>query len=313
MDINGYLKNLGRFILNSAEDYARKNNKPTRQPIKEIGTTVIKEIAKDESIMETVEEPVRNEKPILRDSDKEFIKLYKQLTYRHNSWEVWKDFVTLFACSLSNPVDKEHYDERESLYLKTINKYNKTEQNIFPQLAAETVMALERNPEQDFLGKIYMNLGLGSKNTSQFFTPYHICQLMAAVAVGNVVDVVNEKGYISICDTTCGAGATLIAGVHEARKQLEKVNMNFQNHILVVGQDIDFTVAMMCYIQLSLLGVAGYIKVGNSLTEPISTDDTTENYWFTPMYFSTVWRTRRMLQKVDSITRKEEKNGNTIT
>ena len=34
MDINGYLKNLGRFILNSAEDYARKNNKPTRHPIK---------------------------------------------------------------------------------------------------------------------------------------------------------------------------------------------------------------------------------------------------------------------------------------
>ena len=89
--------------------------------------------------------------------------------------------------------------------------------------------------------------------------------------------------------------------------------MNFQNHVLVVGQDIDFTVAMMCYIQLSLLGVAGYIKVGNSLTEPMTTDDTTKNYWFTPMYLSTVLRTRRMLQKVDSITRKEEENGNTIT
>lgn len=149
--------------------------------------------------------------------------------------------------------------------------------------------------------------------TSQFFTPYHVCKLMAAVTMDNVVDEVKEKGYISINDPACGAGATLIAGVNEARKKLEKANINFQNHVLVVAQDIDFTVAMMCYIQLSLLGVAGYIKVGNSLTEPLSTDDTTENYWFTPMYFSDVWMTRRIFRKVDSITRKEKKNGNTIT
>lgn len=308
MDINGYLKNIGRFILRSAEDYSQKNRTPVHQ------TMVQKPMIEDE----TTEKPKpkiesKREKPTLIRTDKEFVKLFKQLTYRHNAWEAWSDFVTMFACSISNPLDKTHYDEREKLYIKNINKYNKTEQSIFPQLAAMTVMALERNPEQDFLGKIYMDLGLGKKSTSQFFTPYHICELMAAIAMGNIVDEVKEKGYISINDPTCGAGATLIAGVNEARKKLEKVNMNFQNHVLVVAQDIDFTVAMMCYIQLSLLGVAGYIKVGNSLTEPISTDDTTENYWFTPMYFSDVWVTRRVFRKVDSIIRKEEKNGNTTT
>lgn len=308
MDINGYLKNIGRFILRSAEDYSQKNRTPVRQSM------VQKPMIEDE----TMEKPKpkiesKREKPPLIRTDKEFVKLFKQLTYRHNAWEAWSDFVTMFACSISNPLDKTHYDEREKLYLKTIDKYNKTEQSIFPQLAAMTVMALERNPEQDFLGKIYMDLGLGNKSTSQFFTPYHVCKLMAAVTMDNVVDEVKEKGYISINDPTCGAGATLIAGVNEARKKLEKANINFQNHVLVVAQDIDFTVAMMCYIQLSLLGVAGYIKVGNSLTEPLSTDDTTENYWFTPMYFSDVWITRRIFRKVDSITRKEKKNGNTIT
>ena len=29
--------------------------------------------------------------------------------------------------------------------------------------------------------------------------------------------------------------------------------------MLVTAQDIDYTVALMCYIQLSLLGVAAYI------------------------------------------------------
>ena len=78
------------------------------------------------------------------------------------------------------------------------------------------------------------------------------------------------------------------------QKQLEKANLNYQNHLLVVAQDIDETVALMCYIQLSLLGVAGYVKVGNSLTEPITDNDNKENYWFTPMYFSNVWVLRRI-------------------
>ena len=77
-------------------------------------------------------------------------------------------------------------------------------------------------------------------------------------------------------------------------KQLEKANLNYQNHLLVVAQDIDETVALMCYIQLSLLGVAGYVKVGNSLTEPMTDNDDKENYWFTPMYFSNVWVLRRI-------------------
>lgn len=167
---------------------------------------------------------------------------------------------------------------------------------MFPKLLAQLVMALEDNPEQDFLGETYMRLNLGSKTLQQIFTPYHICQMMAAIVMGNITKQVENKGYITINDPCCGGGATLIAGVQEAKHQLEKANLNYQNHVLVVAQDIDETVALMCYIQLSLLGVAGYVKVGNSLTEPMVSGDTTKNYWFTPMYFANVWTARRMLQ-----------------
>lgn len=117
---------------------------------------------------------------------------------------------------------------------------------------------------------------------------------MAEMTMDDTVKKVEQDGYISINDPCCGAGATLIAGIHAARKQLEKANLNHQNHLLVVAQDIDETVALMCYIQLSLLGVAGYVKVGNSLTEPMTDNDDKENYWFTPMYFSNVWVLRRI-------------------
>lgn len=152
----------------------------------------------------------------------------------------------------------------------------------------------KEDPEQDFLGSIFMSLNLGNEHNGQIFTPYHVCKLMAEVTMDNTVQKVEQDGYISINDPCCGAGATLIAAIHAARKQLEKTNLNYQNHLLVVAQDIDETVALMCYIQLSLLGVAGYVKVGNSLTEPMTDNDDKENYWFTPMYFSNVWVLRRI-------------------
>ena len=93
----------------------------------------------------------------------------------------------------------------------------------------------------------------------------------------------------------------MIAAANVAKYKLEKAGLNFQNHILISGQDIDYLVTMMCYIQLSLLGVAGYFKVGNTLTEPMITGDSLENYWFTPMYFSNVWHYRRVFRQLDSL------------
>lgn len=259
----------------------------------------------------TMKEPTSNIPPVkkkpevpkhIRKTDKDirknFLQTFNQLTKRYRAFDVWRDFIIMFACSLSNPVDKTHYEEREERYLKIIKKYNKQEQEKFPELAAYVVMALEENPEQDFLGSIFMELNLGNKSSSQFFTPYHVCEMMAKMTEEDVVSSVKEKGYITITDPCCGAGDTLIAAVNEAKKQLAKENLNFQNYILIVAQDIDEIVALMCYIQLYLLGVAAYIKVGDVFTQPISTDDSRENYWFTMMYFSDVWSIRRLFHDI---------------
>lgn len=266
-----------------------------KKPMKEIPNTVKSE-KKEELPKPKKPAGKKSEKDL--DPRKEFLNVFERLTNRHHSWDIWRDFITLFACSLSNPLDKEHRDERETLYLRIIKKYNKQEQEMFPELAAHTVMALEKNPEQDFLGSIFMSLNLGNGKNGQFFTPYHVCELMAEITMDDTVQKVEQDGYISINDPSCGAGATLIAGINAARKKLEKANINYQNHLLVVAQDIDGTVALMCYIQLSLLGVAGYVKIGNSMTEPITDKDSTENYWFTPMYFSPIWTTRRLLRRL---------------
>ena len=236
-----------------------------QQPVEEIPQTTEPE-KKEETPKQ--KKPAGKKSKTVLSPEKAFLEAFGRLSNRHRAWDAWRDFITMFACSLSNPLDKEH--------------------------PAQTVLALEENLEQDFLGSIFMSLNLGDGHNGQIFTPYHVCELMAEMTMDDVVKKVEQDGYISINDPCCGAGATLIAGIHAARKQLEKANLNYQNHLLVVAQDIDETVALMCYIQLSLLGVAGYVKVGNSLTEPMTDNDNKENYWFTPMYYSNVWVLRRI-------------------
>lgn len=269
-----------------------------RHPAKEVSQTA--EPEKKEKLSNRKKPVGKNSEKHL-DARKEFLRVFRQLTYRYRSWDVWSDFIIMFACALSNPVDKKHFDEREDLYLRTIKRYNKQEQPLFSELAAYTVMALEENQEQDFLGSVYTELGLNSNEHKQIFTPYHVCELMAEITMEDVAERVKKEGYVTLNDPCCGAGATLIAGIHVARKRLEKANLNYQNHILVTAQDIDMIVALMCYIQLSLLGIAAYIKVGDSLTEPMVENDFNKNYWFTPMYYSDIWITRRIFHRMDEL------------
>lgn len=226
------------------------------------------------------------------------MRIFQTLTRRHNRWIVWSDFIVMFACSLSNPMDELHREERERIYQRTIKRYPKEEQELFPKLVAETVLEMDDHPEQDLLGGLYMELNLGNKKTGQVFTPYGACVVMAKLNLGDIFEKIRETGFIRIHDPCCGGGATLIAAIHEARKQLEQVKLNYRDHILVTGQEIDGTVALMCYIQLCLLGVAGFVKIGDTISDPMHSKDSINNYWFTPMYFAPVWTMRRILDRL---------------
>ena len=143
------------------------------------------------------------------DDKKYFIETFNKLvSERNRPWDIWKDFVLMTACAFSNAVDKTHYDEREDRYLKAIAKYLQYEQGLLPDHLAEMTVALLKNPEQDFLGSIFMSLNLGDEHNGQIFTPYHVCELMAEMTMDGIVKKVEQDGYISINDPCCGAGAT---------------------------------------------------------------------------------------------------------
>lgn len=249
---------------------------------------------------------------------KRFQNGFKILTNTRTPYQVWSDLMYLFATEISNTVTrnieplKEVWEDREKEYIRIAKKYNEKERTrIIPQMFTLMVLEIERNPDQDFLGKMYMELEISNKNTGQFFTPYSVCQLMSDITIDKdgLRKAVKEKGYVSINDCACGAGATLIAAVSTCRKLFNR--LNYQNHVYFVAQDIDITVANMCYIQLSLLGVAAIVKVGSTISDPEMrvTKETAGKFWFSPMWFSPVWVNRRFFHNLDIAMNEVNKIG----
>lgn len=224
---------------------------------------------------------------------KAFVRIFNGICQWNSPWERWNDMMMMFAIELAG-LDVKHREERSKSYKAISGKYKPKELEGFQALACELVSNLEKNPFQDFLGKMYMELNFGNSHAGQFFTPYHLCQAMASVQLqtDETRKKIDDNGFISINDPACGAGATLIA----AAEALYRMGINYQQTALFIGQDLDQTVALMCYIQLSLIGCAGYVHIGNTLTEPLTGDALiptgTGNTWYTPMYFHPVWRIR---------------------
>lgn len=236
-------------------------------------------------------------------AQKEFLKLFDTLTGAHSRWEVWKDMIVIFATAISNGVDKRFWDEREKLYMDTIQRYTHEQQQRFADLFSMLVITMDEQAQNrtfsDFLGELFMELGLGNDSGGQFFTPYDVCRAMASMTMDKdgLRKEIEARNYVSINDPACGAGATLIA----AAEIMWDCDINYQHTALFTGQDIDFTTALMCYVQLSLIGCAGYIRIGNTLTDPMTGSvlhgaNNDRNTWYMPMYFHERWC---MLRAVD--------------
>lgn len=224
----------------------------------------------------------------LREGQAEFQKVFAKLCNTKSAWQVWSDFVEMAAISISNSCEirSEVKREREGRYTSIIGQYSKGERVLFPELLGILVASLERDSKQDFLGEMFMSLELGSHWKGQFFTPYNLCKMMSKVNTADAKDRLATKGWIGVHDPACGAGATLIS----ARNALELDGIG-GTQAFFVGQDIDRTAAMMCYIQLSLLGCAGYVVIADTLIHPVTGPMLWPNLteyqdaWFMPLNF----------------------------
>lgn len=196
-------------------------------------------------------------------TEKEFLDVFRQLCISRSSWQVWADLMAAMACTLANAVDKSlsRHTAREKEYAECIKRLGGVEKPA--KCFAIVVEALERNPDQDFLGRLYMSLELGNHWKGQFFTPYDVCRCMAELTIHDNMQKLQNKEWVSVNDPACGAGATLIAAANTFRRK----GFNYQTQVLFVANDIDRVTAQMCFIQLSLLGCPGYVAVDSIPTD----------------------------------------------
>ena len=246
---------------------------------------------------------------------KNIVKLLDGLCGHYSRWEVWQDFIIMSAISIANVLSGPHREAREREYMEHASRYSRKELEVFAQMLAEVAMEMEREPDQDLLGELFMALDLSNKWKGQFFTPYSVCRAMSGMTYGDDLKArIEQRGWVAVNDPACGAGALLIAFANECRRPGHDIN--FQTSVLFVAQDVDFLAGMMCYIQMSLLGCPGYVVIGNTLTEPSTSRDARgllpiggSNVWFTPMYYSQVWSWRRAFATVQLLTSVHGQSG----
>ena len=209
------------------------------------------------------------------------IKLIDEVGRRHSRHTVFRDFVTMSAVALSK-ADLRQAEAREDLYMQTVAKYTREEACQIAHMFAELQEGLHVAP-RDILGEIFMQLEIGNSRMGQFFTPHHICELMASLTISDDIEAkVARHGFVTVHEPASGSGATVIAMM----LAMQDRGLNYQRHVHVTAVDLDSTAAMMAYVQLSLMHVPATIVHGNTLT--------LEKYsqWYTPAHILGGWSSR---------------------
>lgn len=202
----------------------------------------------------------------------EIVNAIRSLSGAHSVYEVFDDWVKMCALAISNAVDvtPQHQRDREQLFEATKKKYTEAEIARFGEMLG--LLTLEAEEKfSDILGWVYMHLEISSSRLGQFFTPYHICQMMAKM------QKIEEK--YEFYEPSCGAGGNVIA----MAERLHESGINYQEKMKATCQDLDWKAVYMCYVQMSLYGIPGKVIQGDTLAKP-DKKMIEQNTFYTPQY-----------------------------
>lgn len=207
---------------------------------------------------------------------KDIIKIINEISGKYSAYEVFNDWIRCGALSISNSCTILHdklWQDREKLYIETMNKYTLEERNKLVEMFAMLWETFE-DYTSDILGEIYMEAGMGSKAAGQFFTPFHLSEVCAMLSeIEPDID-----GFYHINEPSCGGGGMIIAFA----KVLKDKGINYQQCMEVVAQDLDWKSVYMTYLQCSILGIKAIVVQGNTLFEPYTLGYPEERILYTP-------------------------------
>lgn len=182
-------------------------------------------------------------------SKNQFTETLFKLAHRFPLFQVFDDFLTMsIAACTQNPVTKlSHYEDE---YVETIVRYKDSDlRHEFPKAFAALINEMEERVDSDqgndVLGEFFEQHISNGRN-GQFFTPYHICKVMALLthADREYDSDADRDRPLRILDPSCGSGRMLLAGSTVYGRGHE-----------YYGIDVDRTCVKMAALNLFLNGI----------------------------------------------------------
>lgn len=181
-----------------------------------------------------------------------FLKVFEQLTYRHEVYQVFQDYVLICLNFMANGAYIEERDNR----MKT---YKSEEHALFNELFAEMVQLLDReitgpNDWYDPFGNFYQAITSNWKASAmgQFFTPDTVVNMMTQIVHAGRN---GSKMHFTASEPAAGSGRFIIA-------QHAHNPMGFYWAI-----DLDPLCARMTAINMALHNASGVVLHANGLWE----------------------------------------------
>lgn len=183
----------------------------------------------------------------------QIIKNFNDFDGSRNRHSLFCDWVKFMAISISNQVWFSW--EREEEYRQLAGTYDAESMSRFSDMMGMLWEAFDAEIN-DYLGQIYMEGNMGNKSTGQFFTPFHLAELVAMMQPND------PEQKVIVNEPACGGGGMVLAKA----KAIQAAGGNYQDTLKVIAQDLDWTGVYMTYTQLSMAGINAVVIQGDTLT-----------------------------------------------
>lgn len=198
----------------------------------------------------------------------QIIKSFNDFDGSRNRHSLFCDWVKFMAISISNQVWFSW--EREEEYRQLVGTYEAESMSRFSDMMGMLWEAFDTEIN-DYLGQIYMEGNMGNKSTGQFFTPFHLAELVAMMQPND------PEQKVIVNEPACGGGGMVLAKA----KAIQAAGGNYQDTLKVIAQDLDWTGVYMTYTQLSMAGINAVVIQGDTLTGEKAG---TLQKFYTPLY-----------------------------
>lgn len=183
----------------------------------------------------------------------------------YSNYDIMHDFIGLMFYAFQR--DDENYLKIMGRY-RNEGKMGSREADYFAKALGQLLIAMKET-DDEYIGELFMTYA-SSQYRGQFFTPAHVCQMMAKLTGG--VDSFPTTGKVYVGDPCCGAGAMLLSFGKE-------LLMEQASRVVFVAQDIDFYCCQMTALNLMFYNYNAIIIHGDSLALKVRS----------------AWRTKRSL------------------